>query len=585
MSWTGKIKNAFEGVVDGSDARARLASGAPLASLRQQLSDRRLDVEIANLDEPWRAPFALSTVAAPLWVAESLLSLAESLSDAEVTAHPDRPTAMAALTHDQILALLEPIAMLQGEISGAIADPNRRSALSLPLLVRPYATTTAGLMAERVPVPYLRGLLAGVSSLSGAAQLLVEDYTPFMSHPSAPAWLRRGLATLKGDLAAAQARLDAAQAESVPVLRQPTPDEAALRTLAVDLWQVANTYLKLGQQITAPSLLPGAQPLPLRASELPSPAGVSTTTLGSAGTAGATPESSPPAGGGTSPNARPAPLPGPETKAAPEKPRAMPEIGGHGAPKAIDGAPAQVPTPAQPRTMPEIGGRGAPAPAGRAEGSAPAPDRPRAMPAIGGQSTPVPADRTETQTPRATNLDQPRTMPEIGSHSTVDTSNAPSVAETASHRPEVSSAAPAATQAPPARSGAQAPSAVSRRVDRAERWMLSARTTRHRLRAAGQEDQAERELAAFWEAKNWSLTATEAQYVDQVAALLSRGAISLSGRSRAECPFAPIYRVTDDAQVLGRPLRPGTLVSYEFREKGHGLLVDLPASAGVPDGP
>lgn len=585
MSWAGKIKNAFEGVVDGSDALARLASGAPLASLRRQLADRRLDVEIANLDEPWRVPFVLSTIAAPLWVAEGLIGLAQSLSDAEVAAHPDRPTAMASLTHDQIMALLEPIAMLQGEISGAIADANRRSSLSLPLLARPYANTAAGLMAERVPVPYLRGLLAGVSSLSGTVQLLLEDYAPFMNHPSAPAWVHGGIASLKGDLAAAQARLDAAQAGSGPVLRQPAPDEAALRTLAIDLWQVANTYLKLGQQIASPSLLPGAQTPPLRASEVQPSAGVSTTTTGSQRTAGVPPEAPSSARG----DASTGPLPGPAPRAERqtpviEVPRTIPEIGGRSTPAPAHDTPAHAPAPVQPRTMPEIGGPGAPAPAAKADAPAPTPERPRTMPAIGGQSKPVPGTRPETHTPQAPAHDQPRTMPVIGGQSTPKATNVPSAAETASHRPEQSPAVPAATQTPRA-ADAHAPLS-GKHVDRSDRWLLSARTTRHRLRAAGQEDQAERELAAFWEARGWSLSATEGEYLDQVAALLSSGAISPSGRSRAESPFPPIYRVTSGAiQVLGRMLRPSTLFSYEFRTEGHGLLADLPASAGVADSP
>jgi hypothetical protein len=121
-------------------------------------------------------------------------------------------------------------------------------------------------------------------------------------------------------------------------------------------------------------------------------------------------------------------------------------------------------------------------------------------------------------------------------------------------------------------------------VDRKDRWLLSARSARHRLRAAGREEQAEGELAAFWEAKGWTLTEQEGRYLDEVAALVSRGAVAPSGRSMDQGPFAPIYRVTGGAaQVQGHTLRAGTLFSYDHQAGGQGLVADLPAQAGVPD--
>jgi hypothetical protein len=261
QSWAGKIKSAIEGMVDGADARARLASTASLASLRQQIADRRLDAELANIDAPWRVPFVLAPIAAPLWLAESLVTLAQSFGDAESEAHPDRPAMMFALTHGQILVLLEPVDLLQGDISGILADPNRRPALPLPQAARPFAHTNAGLLTDRIPVPYARGLLAGAMSLAGSTHLLIDDYGKLFKHASAPAWLSSGLTTIDGDIAAAQTRLDAADLRASPVLRQSQPDQAALRELVVDLWDLANTYLKVGQLVSAPALLPGAQAL------------------------------------------------------------------------------------------------------------------------------------------------------------------------------------------------------------------------------------------------------------------------------------------------------------------------------------
>jgi hypothetical protein len=123
-----------------------------------------------------------------------------------------------------------------------------------------------------------------------------------------------------------------------------------------------------------------------------------------------------------------------------------------------------------------------------------------------------------------------------------------------------------------------------RRLERSERWLLSSRGARYRLRAAGQEDQAEHDLAAFWDARGWALSAAEARYLEEVAALTGRGIVAPSGRSMAACPFAPIYRVTAGAiQLLGQPLRPGTLFSYDYLPGGRGMLVDLPSEVGIAD--
>jgi hypothetical protein len=116
--------------------------------------------------------------------------------------------------------------------------------------------------------------------------------------------------------------------------------------------------------------------------------------------------------------------------------------------------------------------------------------------------------------------------------------------------------------------------------------MLTERATRYRLRSAGQEDQAERELAAFWDARGWSLTDDERGYLDAVAQLVASGAVTYSGRGQVDRPFAPIYRVSSGAvQITGRTLRQGTLFTYNFTPGASGLAADLPAEAGVPDRP
>jgi hypothetical protein len=126
----------------------------------------------------------------------------------------------------------------------------------------------------------------------------------------------------------------------------------------------------------------------------------------------------------------------------------------------------------------------------------------------------------------------------------------------------------------------------ARQVDRKDRWLLSSQPARHRLRAVGDEDQAERQLTAFWDARGWSLSPAESRYLADVQALLAGGAISLSGRSQAAAPFAPMYAVgVAPVRVLDHTLKPGTRFSYEYQGGGRGLLADLSPQAGVPDAP
>jgi hypothetical protein len=569
QSWAGKLKSAIEGMVDGADARARLASTASLASLRQQLADRRLDAELANIEAPWRVPFVLAPIAAPLWLAEGLVTLAQSFVDAEAAAHPDRPTMMFALTHGQVLVLLEPVDVLQGDISGTLADPNRRAAMSLPQAARPFAHTGAGLMTDRIPVPYARGLLAGAISLAGSTHMLIDDYGKLLQHASAPAWLHSGLATINGDLAAAQTRLDAMDLRAAPVLRQPQPDQGALRDLVVDLWDLANTFLKAGQLVSAPSLMPSAQPLP--GSAPPPVPHVASTNQSAAPVVTprpAAPIIPPPTAQAISPS--PVSVIPPS---APEPIVAMPAIGGT-SPRAE--APATVRMPdigaASPAhtdkttsplaaRVPDIGGT-------NASPGAPL-SAPRQMPAIGARaSAPGVSPYASPPVVPAATPDQPRAMPQIGGRQdTPPLAKAPATS---------APAAPSRTESAPAAGGG--------RIERKDRWLASAQPARYRMRAAGQEDQAEAQLAAFWAAKDWTLSVDERRYLDQVAQLLKSGAIAASGRSLADVPFPAIYRVGNaPQQVLDRVLRPGTLFSYDFRAGKSALLVDLPPQSGIPD--
>jgi hypothetical protein len=243
----------------------------------------------------------------------------------------------------------------------------------------------------------------------------------------------------------------------------------------------------------------------------------------------------------------------------------MPEIGlpSHA------GAPGQV-TPPPPATvrMPEIGAAH-PGPDAAATPS-------RSMPAI---------DTTTPSVPPAAAPNQVRAMPHIGPGSTAPP---PGVASPHPKRDARSGpsplADPSSSSAPPVvTAGSGAP---ARRVEPKDRWLLSAQAARYRLRAAGQEDQAEAQLATFWKVRHWMLTAEESRYLDTTTQAGRSGAISPSGRSLADCPFAPIYRVGNaPLHILDRSLRPGTLFSHDFRAGGKGLLLDLPPQSGVADVP
>src|SRR5437016_5124053 len=121
MSWGAKIKAALHGDVDSADVAALLASTRALTALREDLAGRRLDVELAHgkdataasaAGEAWRVADELGQVTGPLWLAEGLVALAQSIYDAEAQAHPDAPGTMSAVAHNRAVALLQPVASI-----------------------------------------------------------------------------------------------------------------------------------------------------------------------------------------------------------------------------------------------------------------------------------------------------------------------------------------------------------------------------------------------------------------------------------------------------------------------------------------
>jgi len=580
-SWGARIKAAISGEVDGADVRALLASTMPLATLQQSLADRRLDAEIGHQGEEWLVAVDLSEVAAPLWLAEAATTLAGSLVDAEDEARPARPGTLSAVSHYHAMALLDPVGQILSAVSATLADPTRRTNLPLPLLFGQQAIATDRTLSS-LPVAYLRGLLLGADRIEGAAQAALQATATLMERSAAPAWLSAGIQHLRGDMAAAGASLGIHRAAAAALLASPATG-TALPQLATELWTGIDALLRIGQLANAPRLLPGfalpAPARPPRTQQTDRPTERPFKPPSQQPTAVAPPRPWPSA---------PWPI-APTPEAAAEEPaRALPEVSPiwRVAPDVAEQIPPHLvvaPEPAA-RALPQIGPpdgpaatnpRAAPAAALRPQ---PEPrERSRSMPEIGGPPLPGTPDPAAVSRPPS-QLAEHRPMPEIAPRLAADArgsgappANAPG---TLSH-PEQPHSLPRIGDSglPPKEGG--------RRIEPKDRWLLSGPSTRHRLRAAGHEEQAEGALTAFWAARAWTLSPTAAAYVDQLAALQATGNAVQSGRSLDEPPYSPIYRVAAGSlTLLGETLHRGTLFAFDYP---HDRLLRLASTDGVPD--
>ncbi|HVA88975.1 MAG TPA: hypothetical protein VNL71_03955, partial [Chloroflexota bacterium] len=256
MNWNAKLKGALHGEVEGADVAARVTGAYPLAELRRQLTDQRLEAELAHPGEEWRLTDDLAPLESPLWQAETLLALAQSLVEAEQEAHPDRPTMMSPASHDEALMLLGPLDAILAQVSTGLADPARRPALTGVNLITP---TGLG-RYQTLPTAYLKGVQRGAERLEGIALSAISDLETLIGRSGGPDWISQGIRGLRADLAGAQTTLQALG------LRVAAPGgtqggEAATVQLARELWQVVNAYLRAGQLVTAPRLMPGAAPI------------------------------------------------------------------------------------------------------------------------------------------------------------------------------------------------------------------------------------------------------------------------------------------------------------------------------------
>ena len=580
-SWGARIKAAISGEVDGADVRALLASTVPLAALQQTLADRRLEAEIGHQGEEWLVAVDLSEVAAPLWLAEAATTLAGSLVDAEDEAHPARPGTLSAVSHYHAMVLLEPVGQILSAVSATLADPTRRTNLPLPLLFGQQAIATDRTLSS-LPVAYLRGLLLGADRLEGAAQAALQATGERVGRSPAPPSLSSGLQRLRGDLAATGASLEIQRAAAAALLASSATG-TALPQLAASLWNGIDALLRIGQLANAPQLLPGfalqAPPRQPAAAPLARPAERSFQPPPQRPARIAAPRPRDPVV---------APATAPPEVATEEPARALPEVSPiwRVTPDVAKQTPPHLvaaPEPAA-RALPQIGPPEGPAatipraaPAAALHPQPEPPERNRSMPEIGGPPPPRTPDPAAVLRPPSQPAEH-RPMPEIAPRSAPDArgsgappANAPG---TLSHPDQPHSLPRIGDSGPPPKEG-------GRRIEPKDRWLLSSPSTRHRLRAAGHEEQAEGALTAFWTVRDWALSPAAATYIDQLAALQATGNAVQSGRSLDESPYPPIYRVAAGSlTVLGETLQRGMLFAFDYP---HDRLLRLASTDGIPD--
>ncbi len=334
MSWGARLQAALSGDVSGADVSSMLAATAPLTDLSRELADRRLGAELDHAGHEWRVCMALAPMAAPLWLGEALVTIAQSFVEAEIAGHPDRPYDLSPLAHALAVLLLQPVETTIAEVSAALVDPARPTGLTAPLTVGPRGAIAAYLIPDPVPLPYARGLLLAATRVQGAAQVALDDTASLVGRSPAPDWLTAALRRVGGELRAARVRLDAADVRLAPLLRAPRADYSTLPALCAELWDVLNTALVTGQMLREPHLLPGA----------PSPHAPTPDAQSPHGTPLVREQRPPisPAPVTLRPTITAAPSPQPPTPPKVERPFALPSVG-----DGLREAPAPLPAPAR----------------------------------------------------------------------------------------------------------------------------------------------------------------------------------------------------------------------------------------------
>jgi hypothetical protein len=270
MAWDARLKAAWHGEASGTDLTAMFAATAGLSGLKQSLEDHRLEAKIQHTGHDWRAVLAVGRIAAPLWLADTLVGLAGALYDAETRSHPERPSSVSRITFEGVAALLAPVEDIIADVTAALVDSTHRTALSVPLHVGPGGDIASDPPRGPVSLAYTQGLAAGARQVHTAASAALVSVRTEVARSDSPNWLLAGLQRLDGELQGAGARLDMSETRLTALVGTRTVDPAALAAVCTDLWRIVDTATVAGQRIADPHLLPGAADSQYSASSAPS---------------------------------------------------------------------------------------------------------------------------------------------------------------------------------------------------------------------------------------------------------------------------------------------------------------------------
>ncbi|HLZ20628.1 MAG TPA: hypothetical protein VKQ30_00695 [Ktedonobacterales bacterium] len=261
MAWDTRLKAAWHGEASGSDLAAMFAATAGLTGLKQALEDRRLEAEIEQTGQGWRAILAVGRLAAPLWLAETLVGLAGTFYDAETRSHPDRPSSVSRPIFVVVAALLAPVEDIIADVTTALADPNHLTALTAPLHIGPGGDIAGDASPGPASGPYAQGLASGARQAHTSSATALASVRTEVARSEAPDWLRAGLQRLDGELQGAGARLDMSETRLTSLTAAHGGDPAMLAAICGDLWKIVDIAAVAGQMIADPHLLPGAATL------------------------------------------------------------------------------------------------------------------------------------------------------------------------------------------------------------------------------------------------------------------------------------------------------------------------------------
>ncbi len=258
-----RIRATLQGDVDASDLREAIAATRPLYDLRQRLDDLRLEREVAGTG-PWPITLECGPIAAPLWLADLIVAVAQSIVDAANPAGADGPVLMGRHTREHALALLALVGPILIETGARLADPAHIMALSMPLTLGLDDGGYLRKTLNAVPLDpiYLRGLLRAADYAQGAATMPLGAAHTMAAERATPRWVGDVVAAVsEAPLAAAAIRLDSARARCAPLLHDGKVGQDTLYAVIPDLWRAIDAYSLAAQVALYPYLgAPGRTP-------------------------------------------------------------------------------------------------------------------------------------------------------------------------------------------------------------------------------------------------------------------------------------------------------------------------------------